>query len=115
MEQMQKAERLALKKLLEDYKKVVAQRDQLLQKQLEWSTKISTLQESYDMQITNSAKMSNRCEEKERNIRELEKLLQEKQHALNKSQAEAEKYRISCTHLTGKIDEVTIVQLLSLC
>lgn len=109
MEQMQRAERLALKKLLEDYKKVVTQRDQLLQKQMEWSTKISSLQDSYDMQITNSAKMSKRCEEKERNIRELEKLLQDKQHALNKSQAEAEKYRITCAQLNGKIEEVAIV------
>lgn len=36
MEEMQRLERTALKKLLEDFKIVVVQRDQLLIKQKEW-------------------------------------------------------------------------------
>lgn len=106
---MQKAERVALKKLLEDYKKVVAQRDQLLQKQEEWYLKINHLQENCDMQMKHSAKMSTKCDEKEHSIRELEKLLQEKQYTLNRSQADTEKFRISCARLSGIIEEVKIV------
>lgn len=108
VEEMQKAERFALRKLLEDYKKVVVQRDQLLQKQQEWCLQMSDLQANYEMQVQTSTEMSRKCEEKERSLVELEKLLQEKQLLLNRSQAEVEKYRISCAHCTGKIEEVRV-------
>lgn len=106
LEEMQKAERLALKKLLEDYKKVVAQRDQLLLKQKEWTAKVASLQESCEMQNRNSTEIQNRCEEKEHSIRELEKRLQEKQHNVHKLQVEVDNYRHNSAKLTGRIEDV---------
>lgn len=108
MEQMQKAERFALKKLLEDYKKVVAQRDQLLEKQQDLYCKITDLQESYEMQIKASTEMDDKCKGMEQRFRNLEKMLQEKQLLLNASQNELENYRINCAHFTGVIEEVKL-------
>lgn len=108
MEQMQKAERLALKKLLEDHRRVVQQRDQLLQKQQEWCTQLSNLKENCEMQKKNSTEMNSKCEEMECRVRELEKVLQEKEILLNSTQTAVEKYRLSCAHFTGKIETVTL-------
>lgn len=103
---MQKAERFALRKLLEDYKKVVAQRDQLLQKQQEWCLQISSLQENYEMQMKTSTEINNKYKEKEQSLKEMEQFLEEKQLLLNQYQVEIENYRISYAHSSGKIEEV---------
>lgn len=103
---MQKVERHALKKLLQEYKKVVAQRDQLLQKQQESCLQMSDLKKQYEIQVRNSTEMDNKYQEKERNVKELEKLLQEKQHLLTESETENEKYRIDCAQFTKDIEQV---------
>lgn len=106
MEEMQKAERFALRKLLENYKNVVAQRDLLLVKQKDYIAKISSIEETVGIQMRNAGEIASQCQEKERSIRELENLLRENQHSLSMSHAEIEKYRNTIENLASKLKQV---------